>query len=294
MVTRGSEWRRWEPHIHTPGTVLNNQLGGGDPWGNYLTTLEQLTPKIEAIGVTDYYVTDTYEEVLRQRNAGRLPEVQLVFPNIEVRLDVAARSGFVNLHLLVSPEDPDHLVELRRILTRLQFDAYADRFDCTREELIRLGKRADPTISQDRAALEHGATQFKVSFAQLRGVFSESDWAKKNILIAVSGATDDGTSGVRQAADATVRQEIEKFAHVIFASSPAQREIWLGQGSASIDELRTRYNGCKPCLHGSDAHNQTSTGRPVSDRFSWLKGALTFDALRQACIDPASRAYVGT
>jgi len=94
-LNRGSEWRRWEPHIHAPGTVLNNQFGGGDAWTNYLSTLEGITPKIEAIAVTDYYVTDTYEEVLRQRTTGRLPNVQLIFANIEVRLDVAARSGFV-------------------------------------------------------------------------------------------------------------------------------------------------------------------------------------------------------
>ena len=293
MVSRGSEWRRWEPHIHAPGTVLNNQFGGGDAWTNYLTALETATPKIEAIAVTDYYVTDTYEEVLRQRIPGRLPDVQLIFPNIELRLDVAARSGFVNLHLLVSPEDPDHLVQVRRILTRLQFNAFGDRFDCTREELIRLGKRADATITDDRTALAHGATQFKVNFAQLREVFSESDWAKRNILIAVAGGADDGTSGMRQAADATLRQEIEKFSHIIFASSQAQREFWLGQRSVSVDELRARYNGCKPCLHGSDAHDQLATGQPVDDRFSWIKGARTFDALRQACIDPGGRAYVG-
>jgi hypothetical protein len=294
MVNRGSEWRRWEPHIHAPGTVLNDQFGGGDPWKNYLTALEGLTPKVEAIAVTDYYVTDTYEEVLRLRSVGRLPHVQLIFPNIEVRLDVAARSGFVNLHLLVSPEDPDHLVEVRRILTRLQFNAHGDRFDCTREELIRLGQRADPTIRDARAALAHGATQFKVNFAQLREVLSESDWAKKNILIAVAGGADDGTSGVRQAADRTLRQEIEKFSHVIFASSQAQREFWLGQRAVGVDELRARYSGCKPCLHGSDAHDQWAAGQPTDDRFSWIKGALTFDALRQACIDPGDRAYVGT
>ncbi len=293
MFNRGSEWRRWEPHIHAPGTILNNQFGGGDPWGNYLSTLEGLTPRIEAIAVTDYYVTDTYEQVIRQKTAGRLPDIKLIFPNIEVRLDVAARSGFVNLHLLVSPEDANHLAEVRRILTRLQFHAHGDRFDCNRDDLIRLGKRADPAITDDRAALAHGATQFKVNFDQLRKVYGESDWAKKNILIAVVGNETDGTSGVREAADATVRQEIEKFSHIIFASSPAQREFWLGQRSASVDELRARYNGCKPCLHGSDAHDQISTGRPTNDRFSWIKGTPTFDALRQACIDPAGRAFVG-
>ncbi|MET4155465.1 energy-coupling factor transporter ATP-binding protein EcfA2 [Bradyrhizobium sp. RT9b] len=293
MISRGSEWHRWEPHIHAPGTILNNQFGTGDPWSVYLTTLEGLAPKIEAIAVTDYYVTDTYETFLQHKSAGRLPGVQLLFPNIELRLDVAAKSGFVNIHLLVSPEDAEHLSEVKRILKRLQFHAFNDRFDCSREELIKLGKRAAPAITDDGAALRHGATQFKVNFNQLRKVIDESEWAKKNILIAVAGGAGDGTSGVRQAADATVRQEIEKFAHIIFSSSPAQREFWLGQKGVTVEDLRARYDGCKPCLHGSDSHDQKSVGQPADNRFSWIKGALEFDALRQACIDPEGRAYVG-
>ena len=293
MISRGSEWHRWEPHIHAPGTILNNQFGSADPWATYLSALESLTPKVEAIGVTDYYVTDTYEELLKHQAGGRLPGVMLLFPNIELRLDVAAKSGFVNIHLLISPEDPDHLIEVKRILKRLQFHAFNDRFDCTREELIKLGKCADPEIIDDGAALRHGATQFKVNFDQLRKVIHESEWAKKNILIAVAGSAGDGTSGVRQAADATVRQEVEKFAHIIFSSSPTQREFWIGQRGVTVEDLRARYDGCKPCLHGSDSHDQGSVGQPVDNRFSWVKGALEFDALRQACIDPEGRAYVG-
>ncbi len=293
MISRGSEWHRWEPHIHAPGTILNNQFGNTDPWNTYLTAIEGLTPKVEAVAVTDYYVTDTYEEFLKHKAAGRLPGVSLLFPNIELRLDVAAKTGFVNVHLLVSPEDPEHLTEVKRILKRLQFHAFNDRFDCTREELIKLGKRADTTITDDGAALRYGATQFKVNLDQLRKVIDESEWAKNNILIAVAGGAGDGTSGVRQAADVTVRQEIEKFAHIIFSSSPAQREFWIGQRSVSTEELRSRYDGCKPCLHGSDSHDQKSVGQAVDNRFSWIKGALEFDALRQACIDPEGRAYVG-
>ncbi|MER9489665.1 AAA family ATPase [Mesorhizobium sp. M0563] len=292
-ISRGSEWHRWEPHIHAPGTILNNQFGATDPWNFYLATLESLTPKIEAIAVTDYYVTDTYEEFLKHKAAGRLPGVKLIFPNIELRLDVAAKSGFVNIHLLVSPEDPHHVDEVKRILKRLQFGAHNDRYDCSREELIKLGKRADSTIIDDGAALRHGATQVKVNFDLLRKVIHESEWAKKNILIAVAGAAGDGTSGLRQAADATIRQEIEKFAHIIFSSSPAQREFWLGQRGVTVEQLRSAYDGCKPCLHGSDSHDQSSVGQPVDNRFSWIKGALEFDSLRQACIDPEGRAYVG-
>lgn len=291
MLSRGSQWHRWDPHIHAPGTLLNNQFGSD--WDAYLSALESRSPVIEAIAITDYYVTDTYEEVLRYKAAGRLSNVKMLFPNIELRLDVAAKSGFVNIHLLVSPEDPDHVAEIKRILRRLDFHAYEQRFDCSREELIRLGRQANPSLVNDRAALEFGATQMKVSFETLRKVFKENDWAKKNILIAVAGGTGDGTGGVRQAADATIRREIEKFAHIIFASSAAQREFWLGQRADSVEQLRERYGGCKPCMHGSDAHEIAKVAVPEDDRFCWIKGALSFDALRQACIDPEGRAYVG-
>ena len=294
MLSRGSEWRRWEPHIHAPGTVMNNQFSGPNAWDDYLTALEQATPVIKAIAVTDYYVTETYEEVLRRKAAGRLPSAKLVFPNVELRLDVAtAKGGFVNLHLFVSPEDPQHLDELRRLLSRLQFNVMQDRFDCTRADLIRLGKKADPNIADERAALAYGANQFKVNFQKLREVFSESGWAKKNILIAVAGGATDGTSGVREAADQTIRREIEGFAHMIFAGGPAQREFWLGQRDLGPDEIRTRYGGLKLYLHGSDAHKLDDVASPFGNRFSWIKGGLEFDALRQACIDPEGRAYVG-
>ena len=164
MMNRGSEWRRWEPHIHAPDTVMNNQFGGPNAWHDYLTALEQATPLIEAIAVTDYYVTDTYEEVLRHKAAGRLFAAKLIFPNLELRLDVAtAKGGFVNLHLFVSPEDPQHVEELHRLLSRLQFNVMQDRFDCTRADLIRLGRKADPTITDENAALSYGANQFKVN-----------------------------------------------------------------------------------------------------------------------------------
>ena len=47
-------------------------------------------------------------------------------------------------------------------------------------------------------------------------------------------------------------------------------------------------------MHGSDAHDVRTVGIPDGDRFSWIKGAIAFDTLRQACIDPAGRAFVGS
>jgi len=84
----GSRWHRWDPHIHAPGTLLNNQFGGSDCWNEYLSSIESLVPTVRAIGVTDYYLLDLYERVRREKDAGRLAQCDLVFPNVEMRLTI--------------------------------------------------------------------------------------------------------------------------------------------------------------------------------------------------------------
>ena len=293
-LNSGSVWNRWEPHVHAPGTLLNDQFSGDNPWEDYLTAIETSDPPISALAVTDYYLTDIYERVLASKRDGRLASVDLIFPNIELRLDVGTvRGRWVNLHLLVSPQDPEHVVQAQRFLDRIRFRAHNDTFACTKADFIRLGKAADASITDDVAALRHGALQFKVPFDQIREEYDKSGWAKENVLIAIAGSQTDGTSGVRDAADATLREEMEKFAHIIFASSAAQREFWLGLRTASKEQLKARYGGLKPCLHGSDGHETPRVGVPDDNRYSWIKGGLEFDALRQACIDPEGRAFVG-
>lgn len=293
-LNSGSRWNRWEPHIHAPGTVLNNQFSGAGSWEAYLDALERATPVIRALGITDYYSTETYERVVESKRSGRLPKCGLIFPNVEMRLALGTIKGkAVNIHLLVSPDDPNHLDELRRFLPRLTFKAHEDTYCCSKEDLIRLGQRVDPGLKDRMSALRCGSEQFKVSFDELRDAYRDNTWARENILIAVAGSETDGTSGVRAGADATLRQEVEKFAHVILASGAAQRDFWIGRRSLSPEKIRARYSNLKPCMHGSDAHDVRTVGAPDGNRYSWIKGLPAFDTLRQACFDPAGRSFVG-
>lgn len=291
MLSKGSDWLRWEPHIHAPGTVLEDRYPAGG-WEAYIAALDNASPAMRAIGITDYCVTSSYERVKAAKEAGRLEQCEFLFPNVELRLEMGTVKGqFVNIHLLANPEDPKHVEELNRFLRHLKFSTAEDAFCCSPEDLVRLGKRTDRTITDDKAALRLGVTQFKVSRSALQDAFRSMEWARNNIIIAVSGNAD-GTSGVRDGADRVVREEIEKIAHVIFASSTKQRDFWLGQGPASPQELLEGYGGLKPCLWGSDAHELSLVGKPSEDRLCWIKGQASFDGLRQACIDP-DRAYVG-
>jgi energy-coupling factor transporter ATP-binding protein EcfA2 len=291
---RGSMWRRWDPHIHTPGTALNNQYG--NDWQGYLSAIESSDPPMEALGITDYCGIDRYEEVRDHLAKGRLSTVPLIFPNIELRLPIDTASGKpVNIHLLVSPEDPEHVDKTRRLLRELKFDYRGEQYACDEADLIRLGKEHDPSITDDDAARRAGTNQFKVSPDALKQAFKSSSWAQDHIIIAVAGGSRDGTSGLRDpdgSLEAT-RVEIERMAHVIFSSQPAQRRFWLGQGPASVEQLEAKWDGRKACLHGSDAHELGAVGEPDVQRFTWIKGDPTFESLRQACIEPEARVFIG-
>ena len=290
-LSSGSRWLRWEPHVHAPGTLFNDQFKGN--WDLYLTALEMATPAISAIAVTDYYLLDTYRTVLEHKANGRLPGCDLIFPNVELRFSVGTAKSWVNVHLLVSPEEQNHVEEIERFLSSLTFKAFQDEFRCNPADLMRLGRKANTLIEDDRAALKYGAEQFKVSFDELKSKYEASEWAQRNVLIAIAAKQNDGTSALRDGADETLRQELERFAHIMFAANPNQREFWLGRKSLSAEAVKERYNGLKPCLHGCDAHSISKTGVPDESRFSWIKGAPIFDTLRQACIDPEGRAFVG-
>jgi hypothetical protein len=73
--------------VHAPGTILNDQFKGPDAWEAYLKAVETATPVIRAIGVTDYYSTESYERVCEAKRLNRLQNCDLIFPNIEMRLD---------------------------------------------------------------------------------------------------------------------------------------------------------------------------------------------------------------
>lgn len=295
-LSRGSLWNRWDPHIHAPGTAMNDQYSGADPWGEFFERVDGQNPPIRALGITDYFLIDTYEQACRAKAAGSLPGVHLVFPNVEIRLSTGTvSSSAINAHLLFSPSDADHLERIRRLMGGFKFRYLRDEFRCERSELIRLGRAHDPSIVDERVALTAGVNQFKIEFEELRQTWETNDWFRNNCLVAVAAGERDGTSGLRDESGsfAATRTNIEGFAHIIFSGNPKQAEFYAGRGRASLEELNAKWGGVKPCLHGSDAHAHTTVGKPALDRFCWLKGALSFETLRQACMNPEGRAFIG-
>ena len=189
--------------------------------------------------------------------------------------------------MLFSPADPNHEAEIERILSHLQFD-YGERwYRCSHAELIALGKAHDPHQIDARGALRTGANQFKTTLRDLKDRFKHERWMRENCLVAIAGKSTDGVSGLQKDdAFAAMRQELERFADIIFSSRPKDREFWLGKTASAPEDFERQFRSLKPCLHGSDAHRGDQTLR---DRYCWLKGDLTFETLRQAVVDSEER-----
>ena len=292
---RGSIWHRWDPHVHAPGTLLSDQFNGD--WEGYLSAIEKSDPIIRALGVTDYFGIQTYKEVRRRKEEDhRLEDVFCIFPNVELRLDMkTAKQKPINIHLLFSPDDPNHEYEIERILGKLKFTFNDRDYACGRPELIALGKAFDPKQTDNEGAHRLGANQFKVSFPDLVAVFrSDRKWLAKNCLVAVAGSSTDGTSGLQEDDSfAAFRRSVENFADVVFASTPKQRDFWLGKHPDFPPErIEATYRSLKPCMHGCDAHRTETVGKPNLDRFCWIKGDLSFETLRQAVIEPGDRVWI--
>ncbi len=290
MYPRGSEWRRWDLHVHAPGTLLNDRFGD---WDGYLQAIES-QDEVRVLGVTDYLSIETYSILKDHKERGRIPEIDLLIPNIEFRLAPPTdKATAVNIHLLISPDDPQHEHQIKNALGRLNWEFNQQRYSCLPDQLMALGRAFDPEIKDEAAALSAGALQYKIDFTAFRDWFNREHWLQQNALIAVAAGTD-GLSGFRRdGAWAALRDEITRFSQILFSGRPGEREFWLGQRSQEEHETVERLGGPRPCLHGSDAHDIATLFHPDQDRFCWIKADPTFEGLRQILYEPADRVYIG-
>ena len=126
---RGSTWNKWDFHVHTPYSILNNQFGfNPDPeWKTDIAEFDEyvrilftkaIENEIVAIGITDYFSIDGYKRIRQEyldkpgKLAELFPDEELrskieriyVFPNIEFRIPtfIGKKANAVNYHVIFS------------------------------------------------------------------------------------------------------------------------------------------------------------------------------------------------
>ena len=304
--SRGSEWRRWDLHVHTPGTNKNDQYEGTtieECWDGFYRTISDYVgdgsdkvKSIVSIGITDYLSIENYKKVIAEK---RLPDtIKLVIPNVELRMTPMSRNEGINIHFLFNPVVVDELED--RFFSKLSFE-YKDRpYSATKAQLVSLGKALDSSLTEDKAYLK-GVGQFIPSVDSLKKLFSNDPELRENTIIIVSNSSNDGVTGAANNFsyieanssdfDAT-RQSIYQFVDAIFSRNPSDISYFLGEKSDSPDEVIRKCGSLKPCFHGCDAHTNTKLFEPDNQRYCWIKSDPSFNGLKQVLYEPKDRVRI--
>jgi energy-coupling factor transporter ATP-binding protein EcfA2 len=288
----GSTWKKWNLHIHSPASALNNHFTAVPPkdkWDTYIDLLAQ--QDFSALAITDYFSIEGYLKVKKYFDAGRLPKLDFLLPNIEMRLIPATAKGTsINIHILCNPEIVDELESL--LFTRLTTRFNGNEFNCTRPDLIRLGREFGGKDLSEEKAYETGVNQFKIELTNLTGVLRKNDRLKNNSIIGVANSNQDGASAIQHDASLkAIRQEIYRAARVVFSSTPSDIDYFLGKKTSPL-EVITNAGSLKPCVNGCDAHENAKIGKRHDNRFTYIKAEPTFSGLLQITYEPAARVII--
>lgn len=311
---RGSEWRRWDLHVHTKGTAKNDNFVSKS-FDEFCVTFfkKAFAEKVYAVGITDYFNIENYKQVLNfvTRIDGMsdfTPEERtfikemLILPNVELRmLPVTDKGRLVNIHCIFNPsfiKDIDN-----DFFNEIKMSSSGKKYQMNKTGLISLGKNIDSALDDD-GAHKKGLSTFVVSQDSLQSLLDTNKNFRDNTLIIVSNSNNDGASAFQkhydlfEKADVSsldgVRKFIYEISQVIFSSNDKDRNYFIGKGGT--DDPKTVVSKCgslKPCIHGSDAHTEEKLFKPDEDSFCWIKADLTFDGLKQIVYEPEDRVFVG-
>ncbi len=303
---KGSEWRKWDLHIHTPETKKNDQFIGATPdekWEKYIEDINNSTQEISVVGITDYFSIDNYFKFKKFATEGKITRpFDLIIPNIEIRvLPVTGSSTPINLHCIFNPKI-DGEIETR-FLNKLNFQYNESNYGANRIDLVRLGRAYSGNGSLgDDEAFQTGLDQYVISVDDLRGLFQKDSKLRDDTIIVVSNKTTDGVSGITQHADFftaqnqsqldATRRAIYQFSDAIFSSRPGDVLYFVGKGTDHKDTVIEKCRTLMPCFHGCDAHSNNKIFNPDQSRFCWIKADPTFEGLKQTLYEPEDRVKI--
>lgn len=292
ICPRGSEWRKWDLHLHAPGTKQNDQFkvsDGGDVWDEYCRRLH--ASDVQVFGITDYFSADAYFAA-RQKYMERYHDsTKVLFPNIELRTNdvVNKEQEEVNIHLLFNPFRPDHDDKIRSFLGSLK----TNKTDSGGREV----KAPELKHECDFAAATTTRAYIREALEETYG----KDEDLLNCVLIVTAANNDGIRAERgKKRKLLITDELDKFSDAFFGNA-GNVDYFLSTNRA---EDKTEYTEPKPVLSGCDAHSladlDARLGQVVSDTATgivleptWIKADLTFEGLKQIVFEPRNRVFIG-
>jgi ABC-type lipoprotein export system ATPase subunit len=312
---RGSEWRRWDLHVHSPYSSLNSEFGP-DFEAYAIRLLEAAAANgIAAIGVTDYYTVEGYRHLRSlladgewlarldpkvREHAGQL----LVLANVELRGFVIGGGDWqdsrVNYHVLfgddLSADDIEtHFLSLLRFTSANAPARTSERMAVSRANLETLGERLKGEHAEfaNAPAVKVGMSQAVVSHEEAMAVLIEdrSRFDGKYLLVA---PIDEDLSTLRWDNQGHLtRKNFIQLADMIDSANPSTRDFALGHKHSGVEEYLQEFVTRKPCIHGSDAHSYDRLFEPDERRYNWIKADPTWLGLTMLLAEPDERVFIG-
>lgn len=312
----GSIWGKWDFHVHTPYSILNNNYGfnpfeiGEDEleaaFDNFFKRLftEAVENNIAAIGITDYFMIEGYKRIKKylaspEKMKKCFPDAELrskveriyVFPNIELRLDtfVGEDSSSINYHVLFSNAVSERDIE-QNFLHELHVknDAWEEK-SLTLENIIEFGRTIKEHNRNDGSDLRVGLENVTVSYKTIQEVLKTKPSFEGKYLLAIP--VDEDLSKIKWSGrDYQTRLNLYKQAHVLLTANERTVKWALAKGE---EENRIKeFGSIKPCIWGSDAHEYERLFKPACDKYCWLKAEPSFEGLKQILYEPSERVQI--
>ena len=289
---RGSEWRKWDLHLHAPETKQNNQFrapAGTELWDEYLRRLHE--SDVQAFGITDYFSANCYFAAVAEYRRRYPNSPKIFFPNIELRTIYVVNQAEeeVNVHLIFNSFQPDHESRIKSFLGFLKIT----RTDSSDRDI----KATELTRTAD---FESATTTREYIRTALTETYGRDADLLEHVLI-VTAANNDGIRakpGVKRKAE--ISDELDKFSDAFFGN--AGNVAYFLRTNRAEDKLE--YTKSKPVLSGCDAHSladlDAKLGQVVTTPVdgvvlepTWIKADLTYEGLKQIVFEPDNRVYIG-
>ncbi len=318
VYSKGSEWRKWDLHVHTPASVLFHNFS--TDWDEYVKILfEQALDKgVCAIGITDYYSIEGYKKKRREYleddsrlsslfSAEQIVRIKqiLVLPNIEFRLSKLiirqqpdlSWNRKVNFHLLIS--DEVSIDDIEDLIQGLTFESEAvsgrtQKESLTLRNIQNLGERIQSSqatfVGQD--SLLTGMLNIAINEDEIIEQLSNKSIKFKGKYLLGLPADEDWSEINWSSQGYLIRRLLIQKANFFFSSNANTRKFCLGLKSESEEHFIKEFNALKPCLWGSDAHDIEKLFEPDHKRYTWIKANPSFEGLKQVMLEPGHRVTI--
>ena len=303
-VNRGSEWRKWDLHVHTPLSI-EQEYGGNTPenWERFISDLERLPSEIKVIGINDYIFIDGYKKVLDEKQKGRLSNIELILPVIELRIDKFANVSKdeplkrVNFHVIFSNELTPEIIQ-EQFLNSLscEYLLNSDLHDksiwngtITIKSITDLGQKIIDSSNGkiNGSPLKIGFNSLNIPYNKLLKKL-ENSYLKNKFLTAVGKTEWDPMRWDGSIAD---KKDVINRANFVFSASPTVELAVKAKESLKNQSVNHKL------LHCSDAHTfinnlQNTKEKELGHCFTWIKADPTFEGLKQIIYEPEERVRI--